>query len=99
MALRIVRSELAKLDLLDIWQFIAEDNGEAADRLLDRVEAVLRTLAEHPEAGRGRPELGKGIRSFPVGAYVLFYRIEPGAVALIRVRNSYRDLDPTDLEA
>jgi len=67
MALDILRTGRARLDLLEIWQFIADDNETAADALLDRFESVLFMLSNRPKAGRARPELGDEIRSFPVG--------------------------------
>lgn len=74
MALRITRRPLAREDLLEIWEFIAEDNEAAADRTLDRIESALRSIASNPHMGRARPELRPGVRSFPVGSYILFYR-------------------------
>jgi len=61
----ILRRPQARLDLIDIWNYIADDNEAAADRLLDRIE--------QPKAGRERAELAPGLRSFPVGNYLLFY--------------------------
>jgi len=97
-ALEIVRSQAARLDLYDIWQFIAEDNEAAADRLIDRIDAVFRMLADNPQGGRARPELKIGIRSFPVGAYIVFYRILADTLVELRVLNSYRDIDGSDME-
>lgn len=47
-----------------IWRYIADDNEKAADRLLDRFQDAANKLAVHPEAGRPRPELSDGLRSF-----------------------------------
>jgi toxin ParE1/3/4 len=63
----------ARLDLIEIWSFIADDNEVAADNMLDRFEKALRILRDRPLAGRERPELAAGLRSFPVGNYILFY--------------------------
>jgi toxin ParE1/3/4 len=41
----IVKRPLAELDLLDIWEFIAEDSPDRADEFLDRLEGKLQTLA------------------------------------------------------
>jgi toxin ParE1/3/4 len=98
MATRIARSPLARLDLIDIWQFIADDNEAAADRLLDRIEGVLLTLRDNPLAGRGRSELAADVRSFPVGNYVIFYRAIDDGVEVIRVLNGYRDIQLEDLK-
>jgi toxin ParE1/3/4 len=34
----ILRRPQARLDLIEIWSFIADDNEAAADRMLDRFE-------------------------------------------------------------
>jgi toxin ParE1/3/4 len=54
-------------------------------------------LRDNPEAGRARPELAPGVRSFPVGNYVIFYRLTGGGVELLRALNGYRDIQPEDL--
>jgi toxin ParE1/3/4 len=74
MAREITRKPRARLDLIEIWRFIADNNESAADRTLDRFEEVLSMLRDNPMGGRARPELASDIRSFPVGNYVLFYR-------------------------
>jgi plasmid stabilization system protein ParE len=60
----ILRRPQARLDLIDIWNYIADDNEAAADRMLDRIGGVLRMLSEQPKAGRERPELAPVLRSF-----------------------------------
>jgi hypothetical protein len=37
----IVKRPLAELDLLGIWEFIAEDSPDRADEFLDRLEGTL----------------------------------------------------------
>lgn len=87
----------ARLDLFELWEFIASDSMTAADRMLDRIDQAARMLAAHPEAGRLRPDLLPHIRSFPVGAYVLFYRPEDDGILLVRVLSGYRDIGPETL--
>ena len=41
MAREIVRTPRARLDLIEIWEFIADDNEAAADRVLDRFDNLL----------------------------------------------------------
>ena len=88
-------SPLAEDDLVEIWHFIAEDNAGAADRFLDRLGEACRLLADQPGLGRARAELAPGLRSFPVGRYVIFYRPAAGSVEIARVLSAYRDIDPT----
>ncbi|WP_245311401.1 type II toxin-antitoxin system RelE/ParE family toxin [Bradyrhizobium pachyrhizi] len=77
---------------------MASDNVTAADRLLDRIGNAFQTLAENPRAGRQRSELGRSIRSFPVGNYVLFYEAFPNGVEIVRVLHGARDITPEDLD-
>jgi toxin ParE1/3/4 len=70
---------VAEADPTDIWEFIAQDNTGAADRLIDEIHEKCRFLAATPKAGRRRPDLDPSIRSFTVGNYVIFYREAPGA--------------------
>lgn len=46
-----------------------------------------------PEAGRSRSELQMGLRSFPVGRYLIFYRPSATSVEIVRVLHSARDVD------
>ena len=74
MALEVIQRPQAERDLIEIWQFIADDNEPAADRLLDRFDRAPLTLCDNPQVGRARPELAPNSRSYPVGNYVLYYR-------------------------
>ena len=55
------------------------------------VEERCDTLAENPSMGRSRPEYGRGIRSFPIGNYVVFYRPTEEGVDVVRVVHGARD--------
>jgi toxin ParE1/3/4 len=91
---RFRQSRLAVRDLLEIWLHVAHDDVAAADRLSDRFETVFAKLATSPELGRSREELAPGIRSFPVGRYVIFYRRHRrGGIEIARVLHGARDLD------
>ncbi len=85
-------------DLLDLWDYIADENEIAADGVLDRIEAVLEMLADNPEAGRLRPELYHSLRSFPAGSSLLFYLPRQDCIELIRVLSGYRDIGREDFE-
>ena len=73
MAYRLTRR--ARLDLLDIWRYIARDSESAADRFIDVLTEKFGFLEETPYAGRAREEWRPTYRSFPVGQYVIFYRV------------------------
>lgn len=91
---RLTRSLQAIDDLAEIWSHIAQDDLDAADRFAERIEEVSRRLAESPLLGRERPELAPGIRSFPVGSHLIFYRPMVDGVEVARVLSGYRDIGP-----
>ena len=44
-------------DLDEIWEYIAQDNVDAADRVLADIHSTLTTLAGSPHIGHRRPDL------------------------------------------
>lgn len=67
---RFVLTPLAKQDLDDIWDYIAHDNIEAADRVLDALDNAMIKLAKAPGIGHWREELtDKRHRFFLVYSY------------------------------
>lgn len=83
----------ALTDLDDIWLYIAQDSARAADRFLARILEKCRMLADAPLAGPARPELGAGLRSFPVGTFLIIYRPVKDGVEVLRVPSGYRDIE------
>ncbi len=94
----IVRRPHVRSDLLDIWEFVADDDETTADGVLDRIEAALIVLAGNPFAGRARPELAYKLRSFSIGNYAIFYRPIDGGIDVVRVLSGYRDIGQTAFE-
>jgi toxin ParE1/3/4 len=91
--MRVVhRSPLAEQDYRDIWRHIVADNPDAADRLLRRIDSKLNLYLQNPTMGRARDNLFPGLRSFPIGNYLGFYRIVPDGIELVRVLHGARDL-------
>lgn len=86
-------SRQARSDIDEILIFIAADNIDAAISFNARLENLFSMLGNTPKAGRERPELNEGLRSFPIGSYMVFYRIWAGKVSITRVLHSARDLD------
>jgi toxin ParE1/3/4 len=83
----------AARDLEQIWAYIAQDSPVAADRFLDRIHRTCLRLADVPRIGRLRNELAKGLRSFPIGRYVIFYRVGGGGIEVARVLSGYQDIE------
>ena len=47
----VIHSRKARLDLLEIWNYIAEDNPNAADNLLDLINEKCNLLNENTGLG------------------------------------------------
>lgn len=91
---RIERRPKARFDLLAIYNYIADNSGEArAERYLRRINDVSSYLAQHPMMGRDRPEVETGIRSFPCDRHVIFYLPLEDGVELVRIIDAAMDLE------
>ena len=69
----------------------AQETG-AADGVLERFDEKLQLLAEFPGMGEAKPDLGEGVRTLPVGNYLLVYRPAAEGIELLRVLHGARDL-------
>ena len=91
---RIRYTSSAESDLLELWLTIAEDNLLAADKTLDTIHSSATILSKQNEMGRARPELSKGLRSFPTRTpYIIFYLPENDGLLIVRVLHHARDID------
>ena len=89
----IVLQPRAKADLVEIWEFIADDSDTQADAFIDLIDQKFQLLARKSGLGRRRDQLAEGLRSFPVGRYIIFYLAIPGGVQIVRVLHGARDTD------
>jgi toxin ParE1/3/4 len=84
----------AELDLDDIWHYLATNASiETADRVVDSLTTRFFLLSRYPRVGRRRDHLRPGIRSFPVGEYIVLCRLEREDVLILRVVRGSRDLE------
>jgi toxin ParE1/3/4 len=89
----VLYAQSAQTDLLEAWLYIAEENPAAADRVLGTIDSEARMLVTQPLMGRQRPELGKGIRSWPTSTpYILFYIVRGDDIYVLRVLHHARDI-------
>ncbi|HWM71981.1 MAG TPA: type II toxin-antitoxin system RelE/ParE family toxin [Steroidobacteraceae bacterium] len=87
----------AEIELDEIWFWTAKESGsvEITDRLIDSITERFFMLARHPHVGRPRDDdLRPGLRSFPVGRYVIIYRVESEDVLILDVIAAARDIEP-----
>jgi len=89
---RLRRTARAEEDLVAIWAYIARENPQAADRLLDVLDEKSLSLARNPHLGMARDDIAKGVRHFPVGNYLILYRIVRDGVEVVRYVHGMRRL-------
>ena len=67
-----ILTPFAEQDLIDIWDHIAKDNLDAANRVLQRVELAMRKLARTPAIGHFQEDLAdRRQRFFLVYSYLI----------------------------
>jgi len=92
MPIKWLRTALRNLD--HHADYIAKDNPDAARRAVERVQAAVGQLTEHPNMGRiGRVA---GTRELIVGGtpWVIIYRLGADAVEIIRVLHGVQRWPP-----
>ena len=99
----VQKMQQAHADLLEIADYIAADNPEAAERFLDAAEEAFTRLAAMPSIGQTVPfhsTVAHGIRVWRVEGferYLIFYQPQDSGITVIRVLHNARDV-PTLFE-
>ena len=94
---RYVLSVAAELDLDEIWEYIAQDNLDAADRWIGKLFDAFQLLAQTPTIGHKREDLTPlPVLFWPVGAYLILYRVQSEWIEIVAVTQGARDI-PTFL--
>lgn len=86
------RTRQAEIDLLDIWAFIAEDNTDAADKIVRQLDSKSHKLLTHPEMGLARDDVAKGMRLIVMSSYLILYRIDGDDIEVVRYLHGARNL-------
>ena len=88
-----VLTRLARQDLEEIWDYVAADDPNAAERVLTNIEATIRKLAKTPGLGHFREDLAdRRHRFFLVHSYLIIYRPSTRLSEIIRVLHASRDI-------
>ncbi len=84
-------SYLADTDLDGIRDYIHQRNPRAANEVLDQIFETLELLANYPELGERRDDLGQNLRAFVVRPYVVFYHPAADGIHVARIVHGARD--------
>jgi plasmid stabilization system protein ParE len=82
----------AYADLDEIWEYIAADNLDAADRIREEIYETIQSIVPFPYVGHSRPDLtSKPLRFQIVREYVIAYAPEEKPLAVIAVLHARRN--------
>jgi toxin ParE1/3/4 len=91
----------AEIDLEEIWNYIATDSIENANRFILKLETRMKKLSQSPRRCAFIPEneiLGTRYRHLIVSKYRVVFRITNSSVYILRVIHAARLLDTAILE-
>lgn len=81
-------------DLEEIYDYVALDNIEAAEQLIDRLQQRWQTAAAIPGIGRKRDEWLPRLRSVSEGNYLILYlQVDGFGIEIVRVVHGARDIE------
>ena len=93
--MRYVLTPQAKDDLKEIRRYIADDNPDAAIRVVQALLKRCRGLAQRPSLGHTRTDLlPERFRVFPVGSYLIIYRLDTKPLRIVRFWHAARGTPP-----
>jgi len=91
--LEIHKQALAEEDLLGIWDYTFKKWGAVqADTYLDQLNEGITILAKNPRIGINCDHIRQGYRRFHIKHHMVYYRINPGQIDIVRIL--YEEMDP-----
>lgn len=82
----------ARLDLIEIGDYIAADNPARAESFVAEIEQQMQKCAERPLSFPARDDLSHGLRAARHGRYLIFFLDDGVEVQIVRVRHGMQDL-------
>ena len=86
-------SPLAEQDLQEIWDYIAADSEDQADRVILAIRRGVRLVAEMPGIGHHRDDLpDPSLRVWTVFSYLIIYKPDTDPLEVVRIVHGKRYL-------
>ena len=90
--MRVRVSKTARRDLDAIFDYWANRaSPDIAGQLIYSIKDRFLLLADLPDLGRAVTQMGPGIRVFPVGNYLIYYRKVRGVLHIQQILHGARD--------
>ena len=82
----------ASADLDDVWEFIAADSLDAADRVLEEIYEAIHSLVRFPSSGHIRPDLSsRPLRFHAVRDFLIAYAFEEHPLVVLAIIHGRRN--------
>jgi toxin ParE1/3/4 len=92
--LQLILAPNARADFSDLLLYTRRQWGQRQRATYKAViDRALRELTEFPNLGRARDEISPGLRSFPAGRHVIYYRVTGTELIVTRIVHGSRDFD------
>lgn len=91
---QFILSAEARLDLLQIWEYICQQGSiDAADKVINDLRLAMHKLADLPGMGHLRVDLAEEpLRFWPVHSYLIIYRFSSKPLGIVRILHGARDV-------
>lgn len=86
-------SAAARRDLLDIWAWRGREHPERGDKVLDQIQVAGERLTRFPQLGPPYSRMAPDARKVSAAGYLIFYRIDPDSIFVVRVVDQRRLLE------
>lgn len=81
----------AYVDIDELWEFVAEDSIDAADRVRDKIYDAIHSLARFPHQGHRRTDLtSRPLRFGRVYDYLIAYAPDERPLWVVAVMHGHR---------
>ena len=89
---KLIRSRVYRNALVREYQFIRQNNPDAAEMVVARIERATTRLREFPLSGRGWPIAGTRELVIPGLPYIVIYRVRDDVVELLTLFHSAQEV-------
>lgn len=90
--MQIIVSRSARRELKTVYDYIAQENKSAAEKVILTLEAKFKILARRPQMYAVQAKY-KNLRKATVGNYLVFYKENQKAIYVVRVIHASRDIE------
>lgn len=93
MGSKIIWSPRAASNLEELWKYISKDSSLYASLFIKKINSLVKTVPQFPEAGRVVPEFGNPtLREKIFNNYRVVYRIKGEMIEIVTISHSSKPL-------